>query len=122
MKFKGYFITSEKKNKFEAIVNRIKEMGKDMYEYYHCYPQYIITFKHNYNDFQKNQKVIYFNCENQDMDNLHFLGFGFEGLVDVEDKIKEIESFGKYGCIIIKVDEDFDVHNVDQFIIDKFEF
>lgn len=118
MKLKGYLMSCSVKNGLTKIENRIREMGVKMYKYYNCMPELKITFKRSYKDYKKSQTVIYFNNAKQDMNYLHFLGFGFEGLFDDIDKMNEIESFGKYRCIINEVDDelDEDIISVDKFI------
>jgi hypothetical protein len=119
MKLKGYLISHETEKGITNIINRIKEMGGDMYSYYKCIPELLIWCSKDNEIFIKDKTYIYFNCDHMNMEYMNLLGFSFEGLFDSEDKINEIESFGRYGCIIEKVNTTINKKN---FIIKDFEF
>lgn len=95
----GYYLTSTKD--MQKVINRIKEVGIKAYEYYNCIPTKIITVNEDMDEFSKGTVMIYYDNRNEeDINPLRFLGFGFEGLYEDEEKVEEIESFGKYRCVI----------------------
>lgn len=102
----NYYVTSTTEKNMDKIINRIKEVGIKCYNYHNCYPTKIITLLRNVDDFKKGQRIIYFENKNDhDIEYMKLLGFGFDGLFEDEEKIYEIESFGKYRCIIYNEDE-----------------
>lgn len=109
MKLSGYLLTSSTTINYNKIINRIHELGKRMYDYYNCNPKYVITFKDDYKNIDQG-KYIYIECEdNNKIENeMNILGFGFQGLLTDEEKIKEIENFGKYRAYIISVNTEID--------------
>ena len=100
MLFKGFFVTHKNQKGFDKIIERIRELGVDVYNYYNCMPEYIIIVKKEFMDYKINNQIIYFKCSDMNFNKLHLLGFGFNGLFEDEEKIMEIEKFGKYRCII----------------------
>ncbi len=120
MLFKGFFVTNNNKNGFDKIVKRIREVGVNAYNYHKCMPRYIIIFKEEVLDYTKGNQIIYFECDNLELNRLYLLGFGFEGLIEDEDKINVIEEFGKYRCVVNSMNN---IEINDQYIeVFKFEF
>lgn len=114
-----YYITHSNKEGFNKIIERIKDVGKNAYIYYNCIPINIIELKEDYEEFNKGDKfIVYENYNDYDIDYIRFLGFGFEGLYTDEEKIKVIEDFGKYGCVLYDDDE----INIPEDLIIKTDF
>ena len=102
----NYYLTSNTETNMNKIINRIKEVGMQCYNYYNCYPTKIITLMKDTGDFKKGQTIIYFENKNDyDLEYMNLLGYGFNGLYEDGEKIKEIEKFGKYRCIICDEDD-----------------
>ena len=96
-----YYITHSNSIGFNNIISRIKDVGINAYKYYNCIPTKIIELLEDYKDLKKGDKLIVFeNYNDNDIDYLRFLGYGFEGLYEDNEKIKVIEEFGKYRCIL----------------------
>ena len=89
---------------YTKTLDRINKLGKSYYEFRNCKNVYSILFKEEYKQYNKDTKGFFFICENN-IEMINLLGYGFEGLFDDEDKINEIEEFGKnisaieYVCI-----------------------
>ena len=60
MGYQECYLTASTQKRFDKIVNRIREVGKDYYESYGTYPVEIITFNKGNAWFNKGQKAIYF--------------------------------------------------------------
>lgn len=114
MKIKGYLMTS---TRFNKVLERVKELNKKYYEYREYIPVYIIKFNKDFDEYSKNENAIIFSCE-EDITITYLLGYGFDGLIDDEDKIKEIEEFGKYRCYIKYFDGDIpdDIFTIEEAI------
>lgn len=95
----GYSISAKTINKYNKIIDRIKELGINYYKYREYYPVYIIHKDIDYIYFETKKDIEYFT---------YLLGYGFEGLVEDEEKIDMIEQFGKYNCIIERINEEYD--------------
>lgn len=106
MKINGYLMSNNTQRGLNKIINKIKENGIEMYKYYNCIPRYIISF---YDD---SKEYIYFESKKHNIEYMNLLGFSFEGLVDSDDKINELESFGKYGCEILEINDNFDKNDL----------
>lgn len=106
MIFKGFFISNKKVNGLGKIIRRIKSVDNSSYEYYKCKPRFFIRFRENYKKFKRDDNVVYVQADNLNMEKMNLLGFGLEGLITNEEKIKKYEQFGRYRCIIDIVDED----------------
>lgn len=91
MILKGYFVTHNTSKGVEKIKDRIREVGIDYYKRHKLYPLYNISIE--------NQNGIFI-CTDEISEVFNLLAFSFSGLVDDEDKITEIERYGKYRCII----------------------
>lgn len=59
MGYQECYITSTPK-RFEKIVARIRENGKEFYDYHGTWPVEIITFKKDHGPFNKGQRAVYF--------------------------------------------------------------
>ena len=101
MEIKGLLLTSLKINQ---VISRAQELGYKYYNFRNFNPVYIIEFNEQYNG---NKKGLLFNC-GLDITPLNLLGFGFEGLFTDEEKINQIEQFGKYRCSVEEVDGEYD--------------
>lgn len=96
MNLNGYLLCNNTSNEFDSVVKRVKEMGIGYYNYRKYLPVYII----NYN----NKPCVYFETQKDLELPMYLLGYSFEGLIDDDERINEIECFGKYRCQIIRVD------------------
>lgn len=107
MKLKGYFMTSIN---YDKVKSKVEELGDRYYSFRKYKPVYEITFKDDYDEYSKNEKGIFCSCD-RDIQLITLLGYGFEGLYEDEEKIREIEDFGKYKCYVkyfdnIEISED----------------
>ena len=114
MKIKGYVMTSKY---FDKVLKRVKELNKKYYTYRNYIPVYIIKFNKDYDDYTKDENAIIFSCE-EDIMTTYLLGYGFDGLIEDEDKVKEIEEFGKYRCYLKYFDTEIpdDIINIEKII------
>lgn len=110
MKLKGYFITHETSKGMKKIIDRIKDVGIQYYERHDFLPIYIINIE--------GKKGIFIVTDSEIKDVFNLLAFSFSGLVDDEDKVTEIERYGKYRCIVKFYDELL----VDKNYVNQFEF
>ena len=101
MYLNGYLITSN--TEMDKIIERIKELGIQYYSYRNIKSIKII--------FLNNRQYIYFETEKDITNEMILLGYSFEGLIETKDKWDEIEQFGKYRCIINRINEN--IPNVD---------
>lgn len=97
MKMTGYFITHKTKDGLRKIEERIINVGIDYYKRHELFPVYCATYNGNEGVFIHT---------NREINVMELLAFSFSGLVEDEEKIDEIERFGKYRCIIDYVCED----------------
>lgn len=95
MKCTGYFITNDTNKGLEKIKERIINVGIEYYKRHKLYPVYFAMYN--------NEKGIFINTDEK-ISPMELLAFGFSGLVEDEEKVEEIEKFGKYGCVIDYVD------------------
>ena len=110
MKIKGYLMTSVN---YDKVMRKIEELGDRYYSFRKYKPVYKITFKDDYGEYSKDEKGILYTCD-EDIQLITLLGYGFEGLYEDEEKIKEIEDFGKYRCYV----KYFDNVEISEDIID----
>lgn len=112
MKLKGYLITHNNKNGFSKIKEKVLELGEKYYKFRHLYPVYLVNLDGN--------NYIYMESSDENINLINVLGFGFEGLIEDEDKINVIEEFGKYRCVVNSMNN---IEINDQYIeVFKFEF
>lgn len=99
MKMTGFFITHNTKKGLDKIKERIMCVGIDYYKKHKLYPVYCATY---------NQRDgIFINTEKEkEIEPMELLAFSFSGLVEDEEKVDEIERFGKYRCIISYLDNE----------------
>lgn len=60
MGYQESYVTTSSKKRFQKIVDRIREVGKEHYHSYGVYPVEIITFHKSNDFFKKGQKAVYF--------------------------------------------------------------
>lgn len=60
MGYQESYLTASTEKRFNKIVNRVREIGKNYYDEYGTYPVEIITFHKKNEWFNKGQKAIYF--------------------------------------------------------------
>ena len=70
MGYQESFVTTTNKKHFDALVERVKNIGKEYYTGFNCLPSFIITVKQNIHGLydnkiklKKNKKYIYFTGE-----------------------------------------------------------
>lgn len=96
MNINGLLLTSPK---YQLVLKKIYELGEQYYNFRHFTPLYLIKFIEDFGEYKKGEEGILFSCD----DNIEFinlLGYGYEGIYEDDDKINEIEEFGKYRCYV----------------------
>lgn len=107
MKCTGYFITHSTSKGLGKIKERIVNVGIGYYKRHNLYPVYSAV----YND----KEGIFVNTD-KEIEPMELLAFGFSGLVEDEEKIEEIERFGKYRCIVEYVD-DMEIKIIEELLV-----
>lgn len=100
MGYQESYVTASTEKRFNKIVTRIKELGKDFYDSYGTYLVEIITFDKSHYPFKKGQKVIYFVGERylQNEIGCRLLGYTNEFFKNMDDHkmFKHLDEFEKY--------------------------
>lgn len=89
MGYQESYVTASTEKRFNKIVNRVRELGRDFYDSHGTYPVEIITFDKSHYPFKKGQKAIYFVGERylQNYFGERLLGYTdefFDGMDDFE--------------------------------------
>jgi len=69
MGYQESFVTTKAQNHFDDFVMRIRELGREYYDYYGAWPKYIVNVKknahgiHNSAGLKQNEKYVYFTGE-----------------------------------------------------------
>lgn len=100
MGYQESYVTASTEKRFNKIVSRIKELGREFYDAYGTYPVDIITFTKAHDPFKKGQKAIYFVGERylQNYFGDRLLGYTdefYEGMDEFEID-KHMDEFDKY--------------------------
>lgn len=85
MKNDGYVITNPDKFKFNKILGKVMQLGDAYYKRLGC-------------DIEIRATEIIFRCDTSKIEPMQLLDFSFAGLYTDEEKVNEIENFGKYEC------------------------
>ena len=107
---KGYLVSTTSKQNMNKIIDRIRFMGKEYYLFRKCYPIYLVTID--------NEQKIVFEADQELSELMYLLGFSFEGLITDDEKINEIEEYGKYRCYVEKLEEIPQNIIIDEMIIE----